>query len=42
LQRDWARQDQAAKLAEVFLAHGGGTGIALAWETQLLNPTARG
>src|SRR5229473_3185387 len=36
LQRDWARQDQAAKLAEVFLEHGGGTGIALAWELQLL------
>src|SRR5437899_10578681 len=41
LQRDWARQDQAAKLAEVFLEHGGGTGIALAWEMQLLNHKAR-
>jgi nicotinamidase-related amidase len=41
LQRDWARQDQAAALAEVFLEHGGGTGIALAWETQLLNQKPR-
>jgi nicotinamidase-related amidase len=41
LQRDWSRQDQAAGLAEVFLEHGGGTGIALAWETQLLNHKPR-
>src|SRR4030088_1604013 len=34
LQRDWAREDQAAALAGVFLEHGGGTGIALAWELQ--------
>jgi nicotinamidase-related amidase len=40
LQRDWAREDQAAKLAEVFLEHGGGTGIALAWELQLLGQKA--
>jgi nicotinamidase-related amidase len=40
LQRDWARQDQAAKLAEVLLPHGGGTGIALAWELQLLGQKA--
>ena len=36
LQRDWARQEQAAAMAGVFLEHGGGTGIALAWELQLL------
>src|SRR4030088_2413892 len=36
LQRDWAREEQAAALAGVFLEHGGGTGIALAWELQLL------
>src|SRR5205814_3659052 len=40
LQRDWARQDSAAALAEVFLLHGGGTGIALAWELQLLGQKA--
>jgi nicotinamidase-related amidase len=36
LQRDWARQEQAAAMAGIFLEHGGGTGIALAWELQLL------
>jgi nicotinamidase-related amidase len=40
LQRDWARQEQAAALAEVFLEHGGGTGLALAWELQLLGQKA--
>jgi nicotinamidase-related amidase len=40
LQRDWARQDSAAALAEVLLPHGGGTGIALAWELQLLGQKA--
>src|SRR5918995_7118057 len=40
LQRDWARQEQAAALAGIFLEHGGGTGIALAWELQLLGNKA--
>src|ERR1700741_3087647 len=40
LQRDWARQEQAAALAGIFLEHGGGTGIALAWELQLLGQKA--
>jgi len=35
-QRDWARMETAPKLAEVVLEHGGGSGIALAWELQLL------
>ncbi|MBW8243714.1 hydrolase [Muricauda oceani] len=35
-QRDWARMETAAKIAEVILEHGGGSGIALAWELQLL------
>jgi hypothetical protein len=35
LQRDWARLETAAGLAEV-LAQAGGGGIAFAWETQLL------
>lgn len=36
LQRDWARQATAAKLADVLGPHGGGTGVAFAWELQLL------
>jgi nicotinamidase-related amidase len=36
LQRDWARQETVLGLAEVQAQHGGGTGIAFAWETQLL------
>ncbi|MCS0502953.1 hydrolase [Ancylobacter mangrovi] len=42
-QRDWARLDTAGKLTEVFVQHGGGSGIAYLWEQQLLNtpvPTA--
>src|SRR5690606_38565573 len=35
-QRDWARMETAPKLAVVVLEHGGGSGIALAWELQLL------
>jgi hypothetical protein len=40
LQRDWARTDQAAKLAEIILDHGGATATALAWEWQLLGQSA--
>jgi nicotinamidase-related amidase len=35
-QRDWAREDTAAGVAGILLDHGGGTGVALAWELQLL------
>ena len=46
LQRDWAREKTAANLSEVYLKHGGGTGIALAWELQLMSgvqaPPSRG
>ena len=35
-QRDWAREDTAAGLSEVLLDHGGGSGVAFAWEMQLL------
>lgn len=38
-QRDWAREETAAGFTDVILEHGGGSGIAYAWETQLL--TAR-
>src|SRR5216684_1203508 len=34
-QRDWARET-AAGVASVILEHGGGSGVALAWEQQLL------
>jgi nicotinamidase-related amidase len=36
LQRDWARQESAAKLSEIILEHGGAAGTVLAWELQLL------
>jgi hypothetical protein len=36
LQRDWARQETLAGVAEVVSQHGGGSAIAFAWETQLL------
>jgi nicotinamidase-related amidase len=36
LQRDWARTEHAGELARMFADHAGATGIALAWETQLL------
>ena len=44
-QRDWARLDTAAKLTEVLVQHGGGSGIAYLWEQQLLRtpvPSAAG
>ena len=36
-QRDWAREKTVPGLAEVLSLHGGGSGIALAWEMQLLH-----
>lgn len=35
-QRDWAREETAVGLSSVLLEHGGGSGVALAWELQLL------
>ena len=35
-QRDWAREETAAGLGGVLAEHGGGSGVALAWELQLL------
>ena len=35
-QRDWAREKTAAAVANVLLEHGGASGVAFAWETQLL------
>jgi len=36
LQRDWAREGTVPGLAELLAQHGGGTGVAVAWEMQLL------
>lgn len=36
-QRDWARTETAAQLSNVLFDHGGASGVALAWELQLLN-----
>ena len=35
-QRDWAREKTAAGVAGVVAEHGGASGVALAWELQLL------
>lgn len=35
-QRDWARAKTAEALSPVLLEHGGASGVALAWEMQLL------
>ncbi|WP_437941944.1 hydrolase [Sorangium sp. So ce341] len=40
-QRDWAREQSVSALAEVLGGHGGGSGIAFAWETQLLEGRER-
>jgi len=36
LQRDWAREETVPAFAGVLGQHGGGSGIAFAWEMQLL------
>ena len=35
-QRDWARDKTVAGVAGVLAEHGGGSGVAFAWEMQLL------
>ena len=35
-QRDWARTETAGQLGPVLIDHAGATGVALAWELQLL------
>ena len=35
-QRDWAREETVPGLANVLAEHGGATGVAFAWEMQLL------
>ncbi|MFD3923368.1 hydrolase [Streptomyces sp. NPDC058595] len=40
-QRDWAREKTVPGIVEVMTQHGGASGVAYAWETQLLaTPTA--
>ena len=36
-QRDWAREATVPAVAEITVAHGGASGVAFAWEQQLLN-----
>ncbi|PRD47569.1 hydrolase [Sphingobacterium haloxyli] len=38
-QRDWARTETASQLGPLLFEHGGGSGVALAWELQLLATT---
>ena len=40
-QRDWAREVTAVALTSVVAEHGGGSGIAYAWEVQLLESAAK-
>jgi nicotinamidase-related amidase len=35
-QRDWARRETYSELGAILLEHGGGSGVAFAWEAQLL------
>lgn len=40
-QRDWARIETATQLSSLLFEHGGASGVALAWELQLLaTPTS--
>jgi nicotinamidase-related amidase len=41
LQRDWAREATVAGITAALGEHGGGSALAFAWETQLLNTHAR-
>lgn len=35
-QRDWAREETAEGVSQLLAEHGGGSGVAFAWEMQLL------
>src|SRR5262245_36810351 len=35
-QREWARQSTLADTIKIVAEHGGGSGVAFAWESQLL------
>jgi nicotinamidase-related amidase len=36
-QRDWSREATVPAIAQITVAHGGASGVAFAWEQQLLN-----
>jgi nicotinamidase-related amidase len=40
LQRDWAREATLPGVTEIVVRHGGATGVAYAWERQLLSGAA--
>jgi nicotinamidase-related amidase len=40
-QRDWARTEKLGELAGVLQEHGGSSGVAFAWEAQLLGSGTR-
>jgi nicotinamidase-related amidase len=40
-QRDWARLETAGPLGGVLQEHGGGSGVAVAWEMQLLSSAGK-
>jgi nicotinamidase-related amidase len=40
LQRDWASETTGKAFAEILADHGGGSGVAYAWELQLLDQKA--
>jgi nicotinamidase-related amidase len=40
-QRDWARTETVGPLATILSDHGGGSGVAIAWEYQLLAAGAK-
>jgi nicotinamidase-related amidase len=40
-QRDWAREETLPGMFDVLLNHGGASGVALAWELQLLGSTSK-
>src|SRR5258706_2379928 len=40
-QRDWARESTLADVAKILTEHGGASGVAFAWEMQLLGTSSR-
>jgi nicotinamidase-related amidase len=40
-QRDWAHQQTIPALAAILTEHGGGSGVAFAWEAQLLGSASK-
>ncbi len=40
-QRDWARESTIPAVAEITVAHGGASGVAFAWEQQLISSAGK-